>query len=44
MAQDRRRHERRVFDPGTVVDLVPLLESPQDGDGIFHRRLITTMG
>ena len=33
--QDGRRHQRRVHDPHPVVDLVALLQAPQDGDGVL---------
>ena len=33
-----RRDQGVVGDPHPVVDLVPLLESPENGDGVLHRR------
>jgi hypothetical protein len=38
--QPDRRHERRVPDPDTVVNLVSLLESAQDRDRVLDRRLV----
>ncbi len=35
--EHRRRHQRRVLDPHTVVDLVAFLEPAQDGDGVLDR-------
>ena len=35
----RRRHQGRVRDAHAVVDLVPLLEAAQDGDGVLDARL-----
>ncbi len=39
LGEHGRRHQGRVLDPDPVVHLVALLEPPQDGDGVFHRRL-----
>ncbi len=36
----RRRYERGVGNPDAVVDLVTLLESPQDRDRVFDRWLV----
>ncbi len=32
--EDGRCHQRRVLDPNAVVDLVSLLQPPEDGDGV----------
>ena len=42
--QDGRGDQRRVLDADAVVHLVALLEPPQDGDGVFHRRLADQHG
>ena len=39
MAQRGRRHKRRIRDPHTMVQLILLLDAPQDRDRVFHRRL-----
>ena len=38
--QDRGRDQRGVLDPHAVVDFVPFAQPAQNGDGVFHRRLI----
>ena len=38
VGQHSSRHERRVLDAHTVVHLVTLLQTAQDGDGVLHRR------
>ena len=40
----RRRHDGRVLDPDAVVDLVALLEPPQDGDRVLHGGLLDQDG
>src|ERR1700682_5448623 len=40
MREHGRGHEGRVLDLDLVVDLVLLLEAPEDGDGVLHRRLL----
>ena len=40
--QDRCRDQRGVLDPHAVVDFVPFAQPAQNGDGVFHRRLIHT--
>ncbi len=39
VGEGRGGHQRQVLDPDAVVDLVFLLQSPQDRDGVFDRRL-----
>ncbi len=40
MRQRRRRDDGRIGDLDAVMDFVALLESAQDGDGVFHRGLV----
>jgi hypothetical protein len=38
LGEARRRHHRFVRDEGLMVRLVPILDLPQDADGLVHRR------
>ena len=40
MRERRRRHQRRVLDANAMVDFIPLLQSPQNGNRRFHRRFL----
>ena len=40
MRQRRRRDDGGIGDLDSVMDFVALLEPAQDGDGVFHRRLV----
>ena len=40
VGQLRRRHQRRIADRDSVVDLVALLQAAKDGDGVLHGGLI----
>ena len=33
-------HERRVFEADAMMDFVPFAQATEDGDGVFHRRLV----
>ncbi len=40
MRQLRRGDQRAVFDPDSMVDFITFLETPQNGNGVFHGGLI----